>query len=241
MRILISPTSREEAQIICESGAHIVDVKNVTEGSLGANFPWVTREIVALVRRYDLQCSATLGDLPNKPGTAALAAAGLAATGVHYLKAGLYGVDNYDNALYLMRSISRACREINPKLTVVAAGYADYRRFNGLPSHVLVQVARDAGADLVMIDTAIKDGQTLFDNLSYSELQDFVGQARVDGLQVALAGSIGFEHLDLLAQLKPDLIGIRGCVCHHSNRNLGIDSQLVNTFLNAASAMVTTV
>jgi uncharacterized protein (UPF0264 family) len=238
MRVLISPTSKEEAHVICESGAHIVDVKNVNEGSLGANFPWVTREIVTMANHYNLQCSATLGDLTNKPGTASLAASGLTAIGVDYVKAGLYGVCDYDEAVHLMQAISRACREISEKVTVVAAGYADFRRFGGLSIHTLVEVARDAGADLVMVDTAIKDGKTLFDNVSRSELQDFVGAARSEHLQVALAGSITFKHLEQIAELKPDLIGIRGCVCRGSDRKFGVDPQLVSAFLNAVEAVM---
>src|SRR5262245_50905736 len=179
MQVLISPISLEEARVVCEGGVHIVDIKNAKEGSLGANFPWVIREVVETARTYKVACSATLGDLPNKPGTASLAASGAAATGVNYVKAGLYGVSDYPEALCLMKAIVRACRDIDPAIHVVAAGYADYRRFGGLPAMTLVDVARDAGADFVMVDTAIKDGKSLFDNMSQWELQEFIEQSRV--------------------------------------------------------------
>lgn len=45
MLLLISPINREEALESIEGGADIVDVKNPKEGSLGANFPWVIKEI----------------------------------------------------------------------------------------------------------------------------------------------------------------------------------------------------
>ena len=60
-----------------------------------------------------------------------------------------------------------------------------------------------------MVDTAIKDGKTLFDNMSVQELKDFVGAAREVGLGVALAGSIKFEHAERLFDIDPDLIGVR--------------------------------
>src|SRR5262245_51696054 len=123
MQVLISSISRDEARIACEGGAHVVDIKNVKEGSLGANLPWIIREVVETARHNRVACSATLGDLDNRPGTASLAASGAAATGVDYVKAGLYGVRDYTNALSLMRAVVRACRDIEPSIKVVAAGY----------------------------------------------------------------------------------------------------------------------
>ena len=38
MKVLISPTSLEEAEAVLAGGADIIDIKNPAEGSLGANF-----------------------------------------------------------------------------------------------------------------------------------------------------------------------------------------------------------
>ena len=46
MLLLISPINTKEAFEAIEGGADIVDVKNPSEGSLGANFPWVIRRSV---------------------------------------------------------------------------------------------------------------------------------------------------------------------------------------------------
>ena len=40
MIVLISPVSPEEASTILDCNVDIIDVKNVNEGSLGAQFPW---------------------------------------------------------------------------------------------------------------------------------------------------------------------------------------------------------
>lgn len=234
MKVLISPISIDEARSVCKGGADIVDIKNVKEGSLGASFPWIIRMIVETLKDEPVSFSATLGDLPNKPGTASLAALGAASLRVNYVKAGLYGVSDYDDALPLMKAVTVACRSVDPAIKVVAAGYADYRRFNGLSTEVLVKVGQDAGADLVMVDTAIKDGKTLFDNMSHAELEEFIGSAHAAGKQVALAGSLQFEHLETLRQLGPDLIGVRGCVCSKSDRNTAIDPELVEAFVGAS-------
>jgi uncharacterized protein (UPF0264 family) len=73
--------------------------------------------------------------------------------------------------------------------------------------------AAKAGADLVMVDTAIKDGKPTFDFMSEEELLKFIALGHSFGLDVALAGSIGFQHLELLRRLNPDIIGVRGIVC----------------------------
>jgi hypothetical protein len=106
---------------------------------------------------------------------------GAAASGARYIKAGLHGVRGDGQALDVMRAVVRACKEHDPRTVVVAAGYADYRRFGGIDPHAVVRAGHAAGADLVMLDTALKDGPALFDALTPGELADFVGAARARG------------------------------------------------------------
>jgi hypothetical protein len=233
VKVLISPISLEEALAVCEGGADIVDVKNVNEGSLGANFPWVIKEIVDGTKGWDVTYSATLGDLPYKPGTAALAALGAATSGARYVKAGLHGVATVEEALEVMLAVARTCRDYDPSIIVVAAGYADYRRFGGLDPQAIVEVGRRAGADLVMLDTSIKDGKTLFDSLSPDEIAAFVDAAHAAGMKVALAGSIQREHLPILGEMGADVVGIRGAVCSGSDRNTTIRPERVREFVEA--------
>src|SRR3954447_14387458 len=122
MKILISPTSLEEAEAVLAGGADIVDIKNPAEGSLGASFPWVIRAVADLLRGGPAVLSATLGDLPYKPGTAALAALGAIQAGARYIKAGLPGPRDYGEALAVMRAVTRSCREAGPGILPVAAG-----------------------------------------------------------------------------------------------------------------------
>ena len=62
-------------------------MKNPKEGSLGANFPWIIKEISDYA--VDVIVSATIGDVPYKPGTESLAAFGSAVSGSNYVKVGL--------------------------------------------------------------------------------------------------------------------------------------------------------
>jgi hypothetical protein len=231
MKVLISPESFEEAASIIDCGLDIMDVKNTKEGSLGAQFPWNTKKVVEMTAPRKIKTSATLGDLPFKPGTAALAAYGCATTGVTYVKAGLHGVNTYEQAFEMMNAIRQAVRMVSDTAEVVASGYADWRRFGGVSTDDLVRAARDAKCDLVMVDTAIKDGKNLFDNMTVDELKEFVRKAREAGLGVALAGSLKAEHATLLFEINPDLIGVRGAVCEGKDRTSRISPQKAKDFV----------
>jgi (5-formylfuran-3-yl)methyl phosphate synthase len=234
MQILISPTSKQEAGIVAQSDADIIDIKNVKEGSLGAQLPLITMDIVQFLKPLGKKVSATLGDLPYKPGTAALAALGLVKCGVDYIKAGLYGPENTSEAFDMIDAITATVKSCDDSLMVVASAYADWRRFKGLSPFDMVPAAEKAGADVVMVDTAIKDGATLFDNMTISEIKEFITLARDAHLLVALAGSLKREHLPELRQLHPDIIGVRGAVCETGNRENGITKQALDSFLDIA-------
>lgn len=231
MKVLISPVSQDEAAAAVKGGADIIDIKNTREGSLGAQFPWVVRQITDFVHSHGLTASATLGDLPFKPGTASLAAYGVAACGVDYIKAGLHGLNTFDQAVEMMTAIRRAIRMVSDTATVVASGYADYRRFDGLPLADLVRAARAAACDVVMVDTAIKDGKTLFDALSFEEIREFIEMGHEVELEVALAGSIKAQHADALIELGPDIIGVRGAVCEGPTRESRISADKTRSFV----------
>ena len=231
MQVLISPVSLEEAASILDTGVDIIDVKNVNEGSLGAQFPWQTCAVVELTRPRGVKTSATLGDLPYKPGTAALAAYGAAQCGVTYIKAGLHGLNTYDQAREMMEAVRRAVRMVSEDADVVAAGYADYRRFNGLHPLDLVRAARDAQCNVVMVDTAMKDGKNLFDAMSLEEIHEFIRQGQEAGMKVALAGSLKAEHAAILLELNPDIIGVRGAVCEGKDRKTRISPEKTRRFI----------
>jgi uncharacterized protein (UPF0264 family) len=129
MRLLVSVTDADEARVAVEAGVDIVDVKNPAEGSLGAPGPGVierVREVVPLGRPV----SAAIGDLPNLPGTAALAAVGAARSGAAYVKVGLWGTSSTDEAVALLRAVRDA---LDGGAAVIAAAYADTERVRGEP------------------------------------------------------------------------------------------------------------
>ena len=231
MRLLVSPMNLVEAQAALDGGADIIDVKNPKEGSLGANFPWIIRAVADLARgRAPL--SATIGDLNYKPGTASLAALGAAFSGADYVKAGLLGVKSADQAEEMMTAIVRAVKDYDSGKRVVASGYSDFARAGSLSPLLLPAAAAHSGADVVMVDTAVKDGRPTFDFMSERDLQQFIDLGHDEGLEVAIAGSIAFGHLELLIRLQPDIIGVRGIVCGGDRRS-AVQEELVEKLKQA--------
>ncbi|AAM07777.1 TPA: (5-formylfuran-3-yl)methyl phosphate synthase [Methanosarcina acetivorans] len=225
MKLLVSPINREEAIIASLGGADIVDVKNPKEGSLGANFPWVIRDVKEVVNGRQ-PISATIGDFNYKPGTASLAALGAAVAGADYIKVGLYDIQTEAQALELLTKITLAVKDYDPSKKVVASGYSDYKRINSISPLLLPAVAAEAGVDVVMVDTGIKDGKSTFEFMDEQELKEFTDLAHEHGLENAIAGSLKFEDLPVLERIGPDIIGVRGMVCG-GDRRTAIRQELV--------------
>ncbi|MBV1767661.1 MAG: hypothetical protein KUA29_05095, partial [Methanobacterium sp.] len=83
------------------------------------------------------------------------------------------------------------------------------------------KVAADSGADLAMVDTAVKDGKTLLDFMDMNQLNKFVSEIHDYGLKSALAGSVKKEQLKPLYDIGCDVVGIRGAACTGGDRNSG--------------------
>lgn len=220
MLLLISPINTQEALEAIEGGADIVDVKNPKEGSLGANFPWIIQEVREMTPE-DMMVSATLGDVPYKPGTVSLAAMGALVSGADYIKVGLYGTSSYGEALEVMENVVKTIRKNSSKAVVVASGYADAHRVGAVDPMEIPKVAADSGADLAMVDTAVKDGKTLLDFMDMDKLNKFVSEIHDYGLKSALAGSVKKEQLKPLYDIGCDVVGIRGAACTGGDRNSG--------------------
>ena len=64
MKVLVSVVSLAEAKAAVEGKADIIDIKNPVEGSLGAQYPWIIKEIAGFLQQYGVPGSVGLGDLP---------------------------------------------------------------------------------------------------------------------------------------------------------------------------------
>jgi len=224
MQLLVSPSSIDEAR---HSGAaDIIDVKKPSEGSLGANFPWVIREIRALSEK---PVSAAIGDFDFKPGGASLAAYGAACAGADYVKIGL-AFDGEDRAREVIRAVVKAVKDEFPEKFVVIAAYSDYERMHSISPFAMASIAAECGADIAMVDTGIKDKKSTFAFMDEEALRSFTDTNRKLGLGTALAGALKFEDISALKRINPDIIGVRGMVCG-GDRTATIREDLIKTAL----------
>lgn len=220
MRLLVSVTDAAEAMAAVHGGAHLIDVKNPAEGALGAGAPAVIRAVRQAVPA-GLPVSAALGDMPDLPGTAALAAVGAAVAGADMVKVGLYGVRTPAQARALLQEVRESLRAFAPATALVACAYADAEAIGALPPALLPEVAAVCGCAGAMVDTFTKGAGSLFRYLPPAAAAAFLKQCRAAGLMTALAGSLTGEELALAAALAPEIIGVRSAACVGGDRVKG--------------------
>jgi uncharacterized protein (UPF0264 family) len=197
-----------EAIEAARAGAQIIDVKDPATGALGAATPRAVRE-VRDATPPGLPVSAALGDGPFDPRLAAAAAARAAECGASFVKIGLRET-SADRALDTLRAV----RAVLPRTVhLIVAGFADFRRAGSPDPLDLPRLARAAGAQGCLVDTAVKDGRGLLHWLDEAALRAFVAACRARGLLSALAGSLAPADLPLLAAIGPDIVGVRGAAC----------------------------
>jgi (5-formylfuran-3-yl)methyl phosphate synthase len=222
MRLLVSVVSAEEARRALAGGADIVDVKDPNEGALGAPSPRVLTDVVRAIGGA-APISVALGDLPELPHTAGLAARGAALSGARYVKVGLREVRELDAAAAIMGAVADA---VGARTAVIAAAYADAHALDPpafapawLPA--LVERTGIAGA---LVDTFVKDGRGLYAWCSEPELADLVARTRRAGGSFALAGQLRRGELRRVAA---DVVGVRSAVCRGGDRTGELEAELV--------------
>jgi (5-formylfuran-3-yl)methyl phosphate synthase len=225
MRLLVSVADAREARVAVEGDVDIVDVKNPAEGALGAPAPGVierVREVVPPGRPV----SAAIGDLPDLPGTAALAALGAARSGAAYVKVGLWGTSTTDAAVAVLRAVRAA---VGGDAAVIAAAYADAERVptGPLPADTVVEVARRARVEGCLLDTAVKDGRGLFEWVTPKALEALVAEGHAAGLEMALAGALRAEELSIVRATGADIAGVRAAACRDGMRTAPLDAERI--------------
>ena len=215
-RFLASVRDVAEAETALAAGADIIDLKDPAKGALGAlASDAIASCVAAIAGRAEL--SATVGDLPMEPATVLSAVRATAATGVDYVKLGLFPGGDARGCLRLLAEQARGLR-------LILVVFAD-----ASPGFDAIREAALIGASGVMLDTACKDGRSLLDHLSLDVLADFVAEARAEGLLVGLAGSLRAIDVPHLLPLEPDLLGFRGALCLGGARGGALDQEPVTS------------
>jgi uncharacterized protein (UPF0264 family) len=228
--LLVSVRSPDEARSAIEGGAEIIDIKEPGRGSLGKADDRVIAEIARTVRELDqaLPISAALGELHEWGGADWIPRL---PKEIGYVKLGLSRLAHDRGWKDKWRRFRDQWELSNPHSPAwVMVAYADWDAADSPARSELIDAARPLGCRAVLLDTFLKDGRSLVDFLSPSELTTI--QAEVDRreLPLALAGGLRMETLSSLRFMSPAIVAIRSAACQAGNREGSISPVAVRQF-----------
>jgi len=209
--MLASVANASEARLAAAAGADIIDLKAPQAGALGALPCAVVREIVSDIGK-DRQISATIGDLPMEPATVVPAAREMAATGVDFVKIGLFPGGDWTGSIDALAPLAA------DGVRLVAVLFGDRA-----PDLEWLPRLAQAGFSGAMLDTMDKARGSLTAICPPGYLRDFVALVRNHGMLCGLAGSLRSTDIPPLLELAPDYLGFRGALCHGHRRTSGLD------------------
>lgn len=112
----------------------------------------------------------------------------------------------------------------------IAVAYADWKRADSLSPYEILETASENRCAGLLIDTFSKQNGRLLDLLSPETLGEIIELARASQLKIALAGSLRIQDLEILSDLAPDIIGIRGAACLGHSRTSVIQESAIRNF-----------
>ena len=220
--MLASVSDLQEAKIALQENVDIIDLKDPTQGVLGAVTTEIAQEVVKFVSGQCL-VSATIGDLPMQATMIGQAITTMASTGVDIIKVGVFDELTDEVIASLKEQAIKGAKGFNGKqFTIVIVFFAD----KGLDLDKISDLAK-AGIRGVMLDTADKTKGNLRTHMQDKELQSFVIQAKSYGLLAGLAGSLKDRDIAPLLEMEPDYLGFRGALCEDDSRIQALNSSSV--------------
>lgn len=225
--MLASVSNLQEAKIALQENVDIIDLKDPTQGALGAVASDVVSSVVGFV---DGRCllSATVGDLPMQPQLIDDAMSTMANTGVDIIKVGVFEELTNELIAMLRQQAIRGISGVSGKrFSIVIVFFADQE----IVDQRLVDLAH-VGIRGVMLDTANKSHGNLRRYMDNRVLSEFVMSAQSLGLLVGLAGSLRADDIVPLHALGANYLGFRGALCADGIRVQGLDPVSVRNIRN---------
>ncbi len=216
--MLASVRNLEEAKLVYQGGADIIDLKEPYAGALGA-VP--LKEIHRVVDDLWEKCviSATIGDLPADTSKINEKVIQTAETGVDYVKVGMFSDRHIES------SLSNLIHCTNKGISIIAVFFADM----DFDIDMAITAAADARLKGVMLDTARKGSGSLLTYKNGKQLEYFVGRAKQVDLLTGLAGSLTIEDIPTLLETEPDYIGFRTALCNSKQRTGSLNAQAIQS------------
>jgi (5-formylfuran-3-yl)methyl phosphate synthase len=230
--LLVSVRNALEARAAVVGGCDLLDVKEPARGPLGM----ADRPMMAAIAEFaagcrgtatPLPCSAALGELVDWESRRSEPAFAVPA-GIGYLKLGAAGIASAERWIAAWRLVqSRLETPAGSDVQWVAVAYADWRQAESLEPSQMLAAARAVNCSVLLLDTFDKRSGNLLEVTDCSTLRRLVGAARQVGLKIALAGGLRRGQLAELAELGPDLVGVRSAACAGGRRTNPISAGAV--------------
>ncbi len=215
--MLASVKSITESDIVVKAGVDILDLKEPSQGALGA----VDMDVIeSIVKKYSnkLTISATIGDKPLDKDQVKPSIDSLINANVDIIKIGVFN-DGFTQELF-----ETLIEYKKQNIKIVLVFFAD-KLFDYIEVIKLLDSSIIYG---VMLDTANKNSGSLLKNSSLEKLNEFVMTAKKNNLFTGLAGSLKLEDIEYLLPLEPDYLGFRGALCSDNNRVSQLDELAVH-------------
>ncbi len=209
--LLVSVTTVLEAEMAISAGADIIDLKDPAKGALGA-LPFETINQIVNVVDGRKRTSATIGDVPMDGVLIASAINALSVLKLDYIKVGFFEADDYSACIACLTDLA------SKGVRLIAVLFSE----KSYPSDLIGQL-NEAGVIGIMLDTSIKNGETIFQGMSDPSIHHIIKSTKDKQMLLGLAGSLNITHITAIKKLKPDYVGFRGGVCHENDRKHGLD------------------
>jgi len=212
MKLLVSVRNAREADIALQEGVDIIDLKEPEHGALGQVAETEMQAIAKLVLGHR-PLSVALGELAKAAGQLVHGMPHL--DGVSFAKIGLANCNSIQNWQGLW---NQWAGQLPSRTEPVAVAYADNQSCDAPPLEAVADFALQTKTRVFLIDTCNKSLGSTFDHVSCEKLTSTTRELQSHSVQVALAGSLKHQDIPQIAQIEPDIVAVRGVVCHQNNR-----------------------
>jgi uncharacterized protein (UPF0264 family) len=214
--LLVSVRNALEAQAAAAGGCDLLDIKEPARGPLGM----ADVEEMAAISQFaagcglagrPLPCSAALGELVD--WTSRRLEVSLP-VGIGYVKLGSAELNSPEQWMDAWQIAQRRVEAFtNHSLRWVAVVYADWPTAKSLEPSRLLEAFVRLPCDALLIDTFDKNAGNLLSHIDTQQVRRLCNLAHRAGLKFAVAGSIRRAQFRELADIAPDIIGVRGAAC----------------------------
>jgi hypothetical protein len=228
--LLVSVRNAREARAAAAGGCDLLDIKEPDRGPLGMADGEAMAAVAECtadcgVNGRSLPCSAALGELVEWESRESEFSP---APGIGYVKFGSANIDSAARWSALWQSLQhRFAIPALRNLRWVAVAYADWQAANGLAPSELLEAARTVPCDVFLIDTFDKSSGNLLKLMDLAELRQLSDSAHHAGLRIALAGGLRRAEFGELAEVCPDILGVRGAACAGGRRTAPVSAKAV--------------